>query len=260
MLGDADQQVEVSIAADQVADAAGNLNEASNTLSYWFEALTITPEASVVYNDAGAVTLRCSVDQANGPVTFNWYQRTEGGDEALGAGVVDGLTSTLELDASDPAWLGENTFYCVVEDAGGTSPSADVSVEIGARLSITTGIENALVANGDPFTWTIGYSGGLGVVTIEWYRVTEEKGLDPIDDGDGNPLTLAFDAVESADAGAYEVHLSDTGDASGDFDAIVLSATLDVEYNVPLAGGLGLSLLSLTSALGGALALRRRKR
>ena len=260
VLGDADQQVEVSIAADQVADAAGNLNEASNTLSYWFEALTITPEASVVYNDAGAVTLRCSVDQANGPVTFNWYQRTEGGDEALGAGVVDGLTSTLELDASDPAWLGENTFYCVVEDAGGTSPSANVSVEIGARLSITTGIENAVVANGDPFTWTIGYSGGLGVVTIEWYRVTEEKGLDPIDDGDGNPLTLAFDAVESADAGAYEVHLSDTGDASGDFDAIVLSATLDVEYNVPLAGGLGLSLLSLTSALGGALALRRRKR
>jgi hypothetical protein len=65
-----------------------------------------------------------------------------------------------------------------------------------------------------------------------------------------------FTPLTFADAGTYQVTVEDDGTDGPFSDTFVLT----VVEGVPVGGGLGLAALALMSSLGGALALRRRKK
>ena len=103
----------------------------------------------------------------------------------------------------------------------------------------------AIAQAGSTVTLTSGVQNAEGDVSYQWLKDGEE-----IDGATESTLVLAD--VSAADEGAYAVRVTD------DEDEVTSTAfNLMVGENVPAAGGMGLGLLAVGLALGGAIALRR---
>jgi len=213
------------------------------------------PQDVAAYTTDPAFDLSAHFTGGMEPMAYVWKQ-----DGA----VVDGPTAittpnTITLTV-DPAAVGVGMYDYNTEitDQVGTAPSGTAVVTIADPLTITDDLEDATARNDQPFEWSIGVAGGLGTVTIQWQKDDGTKAFVNLADG-GNisgttTTTLSLDPAVWADAGLYQVAVSDA-------NVTVYSsiAELTVVQGVPAAGVLGLAVLTVLSALGGAAALRRRK-
>jgi hypothetical protein len=103
-------------------------------------------------------------------------------------------------------------------------------------------------------------AGNIGPVTFTWLRnnvaIPGSKALDVESNVTPGVSTLTFDPFEEGDGGSYKVVATDTGSSQS-----ITSATTFVQKGagVPISGMLGMTALSIATALGGAMALRRRR-
>jgi hypothetical protein len=220
--------------------------------------LTVTgpvPASVQAYTTDAPFDLEVTASGGFGTPTYQWVVNVP----LVGPVPVPGYTLNPQSfdPASAAALLGTGTFsvFCVVTDAGGSVPSGTTTVELADVLVITDGLEDTTAPQGLDFTWDITVDGGLSPVTFQWSRELDggSKVFELIPGANSNTLLIEDLAYE--DAGTYLVEVTDggTGNASS-------QASLSVVQGVPAAGLLGLSLLTLSSALGGAVLLRRKKK
>lgn len=218
--------------------------------------LTVTgpvPASVQAYTTDPAFPLEVTPAGGFGAPTFQWYVVVPN----VGPVPAPGYTFNPQLvdPGSVASLLGTGIFsvFCVVTDAGGSVTSGNATIEIVDELSIVDGLEDTTANEGSDFVWGITVAGGLSPITYQWSRdVGGAKAMEIIP-GENNS-TLELDNLGFDDAGEYLVEVTDGGTG-----AVSSQATLTVVKGVPVAGLLGMSLLTLTSALGGAMALRRRK-
>lgn len=214
-----------------------------------------TPASVQVYTTDAPFDLTVIASGGFGAPTYQWVVNVPN----VGPVPVPGYTLNPQTfdPASAAALLGTGTFdvFCVVSDAGGSATSGNTSVELANTLVITDGLVDTTAPQGQDFTWGIAVDGGLSPVTFQWSRELAggAKVFELIPGANSASLTLNNLAFE--DAGDYLVEVTDggTGNASS-------QAALTVVKGVPAVGLLGLSILSISSALGGAVMLRRKKK
>jgi hypothetical protein len=219
--------------------------------------LTITnpvPASVQAYTTDPAFPLEVTTAGGFGAPTFQWYVIVP----LVGPLPAPGFT--LNPQPIDPATvaslLGTGTYqvYCVASDAGGSATSGTSSIEIANELTIVDGLVDTTANEGSDFVWSILVDGGLSPITYQWSRDVDAAKAMEIIVGENN-TTLELDNLSFDDAGIYLVEVTDGGTG-----AVSSQATLTVVKGLPAAGLLGISLLTISSALGGAIALRRRKR
>jgi hypothetical protein len=211
------------------------------------------PASVQAYTTDPAFQLEVTVSGGFGSETYQWYVVVPF------VGPVPAPGFTVNPQPIDPgtvaSLLGTGTYdvFCVVSDAGGDVPSGNSVVEIADELSIVDGLQDSTADEGTDFTWEIVVDGGLSPITYQWSRdVGGAKVLELLPGENGSTLLLEDLALE--DTGEYLVEVTDGGTG-----AVSSQATLTVEKGLPAAGLLGLSILTIASALGGATVLRRRK-
>jgi hypothetical protein len=174
---------------------------------------------------------------------------------SVGAGdLIVASPNTTQLTV-DPGLVGAGVFnYRVnITDQVQTTSSDTARVEIAALPSFSQPLVNSTAREGDDFTWTVVVSGGVQPLDYQWERdVDGAKAFAPIA-GSGPSITLTN--VQIADEGVYQVTVTDAAFA----DPIQSQATLTIGDALPMTGGLGLAALAALSALGGAMAIRRRR-
>jgi hypothetical protein len=168
-------------------------------------------------------------------------------------------TVALTIDPSVEA-PGSYLYTAELTDQVRTTSTDETPVTISVPPAVSDDLVDAVGVDGKEFTWSIGITGGFGNLDIDWKKDDGSKALvSLVDDGriDGQGTTsLTFDPVTFADAGTYQVDISDDGGRM----ATAGPAQLTIAAGVPAAGLLGLSGLALLSALGGAAAIRRRRK
>jgi len=175
----------------------------------------------------------------------------------LGVQPVTGNTVTITVDPATVG-VGQYQYFVRVTDEVGTTQSDSADVAVANHMSITDDIDSSEVVIGSSHDMTIVVDGGLGTLTYEWYKDDGLKVMQLLLNG-GNisgadTATLTIDPFNAGDAGDYQVVVSDN------YESLPSNvATLTASAGVPAAGALGLAVLSALSALGGAMALRRRK-
>lgn len=212
--------------------------------------VTITSSGYTGYVDDVIPTQTLSVTGGFPSKTYAWF--LDGVDITTLGGVVNGANGDLTL----PASALEGTLTATVTDAGGSEDS-DNSVDVLLVEHLTGVTVNDATANdGFPFSNPAILAGqGLPPLSFEWTKDDGSKAFVPLVPAQ-NGQALVLNPATFADAGVYQVEVSDSGTDGPFFDTFVLT----VEEGVPAAGGLGLGALAVLSALGGALALRRRKK
>ena len=149
------------------------------------------------------------------------------------------------------------TYKCKVQDARGWKASATLQLNVYKHLvspALTpdepVGIEN------HPFTFEVVPDGGIPPFTFEWgYQSPETKAWTIIEAATEAAYTI--ETLAMSDAGEYQVFVSDSGT---DLNRATNIVTLIVDPGIPVASGLGLSLLAAMCAAGGAFTMRRRKK
>lgn len=243
-----------------LADYYGNSAPTQYVTVHVIESLLyfpVQPQDDEAYVDDPAFDLSAEFAGGYNATTYEW-SRVEGSTTTpLGSQPVAGSVLNVTVD---PAALGVGLYQYFVEvtDEIGTTPSERADVTIANHMSIADDIEDAEVIIGSSHSMSIVVDGGLGTLGYQWYKDDGAKVMQPLSDG-GNisgsgAATLTIDPFNAEDAGDYQVIVSDN------YESIPSSvATLTASAGVPAAGALGLAVLSALSALGGAMALRRRK-
>ncbi|NLN91886.1 MAG: DUF5011 domain-containing protein [Candidatus Hydrogenedens sp.] len=141
-------------------------------------------------------------------------------------------------------------------------PTEIVTVEVAEPITVSLKPADIEVGEGEFGRLRVGASGGLGQLHYQWYvSFAEEKSFAPVEDGafgqgvyDGTSTsTLRFDPYTEAMAGSYQVEISD------DFTTVVVGpVTVGNDNKLPVASGIGLALLALMTAAGGAAVLRKK--
>jgi hypothetical protein len=165
------------------------------------------------------------------------------------------LTALLPVNpASLP--VGVHDFRVDITDQVQTTSSLPATVEVAMRLSFSKPLEDANVREGDNFTWSIEVSGGFAPFEYQWDRLVDDgtKAQTWVPVGTNAP-SLTFTDLSFEDSGLYQVTVNDALDSQ----LGPSTAQLIVQNALPAGGALGLALFAALSALGGALALRRRE-
>jgi len=106
------------------------------------------------------------------------------------------------------------------------------------------------VSQGQPATFTVGVSGGIGPISYQWRR-------DSMDLSGADQSAYSIASAQMGDQGSYTCLVTDETSAMFvESDA----AILNVIPGLPIAGGLVLSAAVLAAGLAGILRLRRRKK
>ena len=152
--------------------------------------------------------------------------------------------------------VGLHDYRVEITDEVQTTSSAAASVEVANKMSFDQPLEDVFARVGDRVTWEISVSGGFAPLTYSWDRLiddgTKAQVWTPVG---GNAPVLVLNNLDYPDAGMYRVTVSDAlGSQVGPSEA-----ELFIENALPVGGGLGLAALALLSALGGAMAVRRRE-
>lgn len=213
--------------------------------------VTITSAGFRGYVDDTKPTQTVSVTGGLGALSYSWF--VDGNNIASLSGVsVNGTNGDLTL----PNESVTGTLTATVSDSIGAVDSTNsVEVEIvehldGVQVDDTTG------GDGNNFSHPAIIQGeGLQPLSFEWTKDDGAKAFQPLVPAQNGPA-LVFTPLSFADAGTYQVTVSDDGTDGPFSDSFVLT----VIEGVPVGGGLGLGALAVMSALGGALALRRRRK
>jgi hypothetical protein len=184
-----------------------------------------------------------------------------------GEGYIDGGFAAIdELDGDLTAQVvvdkvlgpltptGQHVITYTVTDSGGKTASATRTVEVLANCPLDVDVVGPTyfeLEPGESVTMEISVSGNIGAYDIQWYRVQGSKADSPVGDGDETLTLTNVGAFHDAD---YYAIVSDA--VTEAFSPIF---TVNVNIQTPVAGAAGLGLMAALSALGGALALRRRK-
>ena len=222
------------------------------------------PEGARMYTTAPPHTLGATYVGGLFVSGHQWYRDMTG--LGLEPPEVEGNSVTLTVDpAVHP--LGVHDYRLEVYDELGTHPSATAQIEVEPPLG-STPLENITLVEGENYSWGITVSGGLGDVSYQWYRKDQDKAdFVPVQNGwyphptlgpgkysGATSSTLTFGPYAEGMAGEYQVEVSD------DFMTIIVGpATLTHGTGIPVAGILGLGVLALTLAFGGAAAARKRR-
>jgi len=232
-----------TFSSNEAGTGGGMFNDASSTATVtncilWGD----TPNE--IDGDAAAVTYSC----VQGGYTGN-------GNIADDPSFVDAENGNLRLSLGSP---------CIDTGfAADGAPSTDIlgvprpqgtGFDMGAYeyyvpLAISQQPVSQTVPLGQPVTFTVGVSGGLGTISFEW-----QKDDMPLDGGDQSAYTIASAQLDQQ--GSYTCLVTD------DFNAEFVEsnvAILTVIPGMPVAGGVALAAAVLAAGLLGALRLRRRK-
>lgn len=183
-----------------------------------------------------------------------------GPEVSVGAGSIILGTPNTALLSVNPGSVSPGVYdYSVdISDQVATSSSGTGRVEIANNLAFTQPLTNAFARKNQEFEWTIVVTGGLGTLQYQWYKDDGSKAFSQVPEDafhvGTHTASLTFTQVADEDAGLYMVEVSDL------FTSISSQAVLTVGTAVPVTGVFGLAVLAMASALGGASALRRRKR
>lgn len=244
-----------------LSDFFGNAAPTINLTVHVIESLlhfTVQPQNDEAYVDDPPYVLSAEFADGYNPTSYQWFRVKGTTTTPQSVESVTGNTVTL---TQDPAVLGVGLYryYVRVTDEINTTQSTVADVTIANHMSVTDDIADDTVNLNSNYNMTIGVEGGLGTLTYQWFKDDGAKVMQPLSDG-GNisgsgTNTLIFTPFLAADEGDYQVSVSDN------YETIYSSiATLTATLGVPAVGALGLAVLSVLSALGGASALRRRNR
>ncbi len=241
----------------KVTDAGGDTGPKSATSGSATITAGTPPTVSITssgfrgYVDDAKPTQTLSVSGGLGTLSYAWF--VDGNNIASLSGVsVNGTNGDLTL----PTESITGTLTARVTDSIGTVNSSNsVNVEIVEHLTGVT-VDDKTGGDGQNFSNPAELAGeGLSPLSFEWTKDDGAKVFQPLVPAQNGPA-LVFTPLSFADAGTYQVTVSDDGTDGPPSDSFVLT----VIEGVPVGGGLGLGALAVMSALGGALALRRRRK
>jgi hypothetical protein len=212
--------------------------------------VTITSAGFRGYVDDAKPTQTLTVVGGLGSLSYEWF--VDGTDITTLGGTVAGGNGDLTLPNSSVT----GTLTATVSDSIGSADSTNsVQVEIVDHLTGVV-VNDATGGDGNPFSNPRILQGeGLSPITTEWFKDDGSKVFQPLVPAQSGS-SIVFTPLTFADAGTYQVTVEDDGTDGPFSDTFVLT----VVEGVPVGGGLGLAALALMSSLGGALALRRRKK
>lgn len=206
---------------------------------------TVLPGDTVVFNVVVAGTA---------PILYQWRK---GGVNLSNGGRFSGvdtptLTITNAMTSDDGNYLCRAIGQNIVD-------SDEAALTVGLTLIITQNLSNKFGVVSLPLTWSITVAGAQGPVTYQWMKQNTSTFLfEPVTDSGvisgATTDTLTISTISFPDQGLYQVQVADSAEATQ-----TSPATLTVFVSVPAMGGAGLAALLAMAALGGALALRRRK-
>lgn len=257
---DVDTKGSYALAFD-VTDDEGNVAATEELTVIVVDLLTFTNQSpgTRLYTTSDDYVLSATYKDGANVTGYEWFQNGDG----LGFVADSSTPNTIKLSVT-PADLGAGffDFHAEVSDDSGQTASDAATLEIAPPLTALP-LEDVVLAEEDDFTWSVVVSGGLGTIHYQWQAkrsgdadfvaiVNGVYGLGSYDGAGTAALKLA--PYTSAMDGEYRVEVSD------DYTTIVVGpAKLGKDVGVPAVGVIGLSILALASALGGARALRRRK-
>lgn len=249
------------VLAFDVTDDEGNVAATEELTVIVVDLLTFTNQSpgTRLYTTSDDYVLSATYKDGANVTGYEWFQNGDG----LGFVADSSTPNTIKLSVT-PADLGAGffDFHAEVSDDSGQTASDAATLEIAPPLTALP-LEDVVLAEEDDFTWSVVVSGGLGTIHYQWQAkrsgdadfvaiVNGVYGLGSYDGAGTAALKLA--PYTSAMDGEYRVEVSD------DYTTIIVGpAKLGKDTGVPATGVIGLSILALASALGGARALRRRK-
>ena len=220
------------------------------------------PQNADAYVDSAPFDLSATISGGifiPGYDTYEWLR----GTTVVDSGTVASGQNTFVLTV-DPATLTPGTYLyrVAITDLANTYPSNQGRVRVANHITITGDISDAEVVPGDNFSMTVGVSGGIGTLHYQWQKSDETGGKAWVNLTDGGNIsgsstnTLAFTPFTEDDVGQYRCVISD------DLTDVYYSsiATLTKGSGIPVAGAVGIALVSALSALAGVFTLRKRQR
>ena len=173
-------------------------------------------------------------------LTYHW---TKNGSD------IDGKTGTA-LALGPVSLLDAGTYACRVTDAlipPATVTSTNAVLQVANPIAIVTHPVSQTITAGQPVTFTVTKSGGLGPISYQW-----RKGGMNLDGADQSAYTIP--SVLVGNAGSYTCAVTDEYIPT---TVVSDAAILTVIGGMPVTGGLTLAAALLAAGLG---ALRRRRR
>jgi len=189
--------------------------------------------------------------------TYTWLR----GSEVVESGTVETGANTLELTV-DPTAITPGTYmyHAEIKDLAGVHASNQARVRIGNHITLGDPIPNAEVVPGDNYAMTVQATGGIGSLHYQWQKSDGSKGWANVSNGanisGATTNTLAFNPFAAEDVGTYRCEITD------DYIDVAYSneVILTKGSGIPVAGTIGIAVLSALSALAGVFTLRRRQR
>lgn len=219
------------------------------------------PADTEAYQDDPPFDLTAIFGGGINPQTYQWFRVREGETTPLGLQPISTPPPIQILSLPiDPAALavGQYEYYVEVTDDFGTIRSNNAVVTIAYHMHISGDIGAAEVLTGTTYSMAVTIEGGLGPLHYQWYKESNTKTMQPLSDvgsiSGTATSTLTFDPFTLADAGNYQVSISDNRETI--WSSV---ATLTALGGIPVAGLAGIILLAAVSAVGGVLALYRRQ-
>lgn len=244
-------------------DGSGNSGESLERMVYVGNKLQIIdeyPDVTDAYVDSNTFELAVTFTGGifiPGYDYYIWYR----GSDIVNSGPLESGINTLEL-VVDPTALppGDYGYMVEIADVERRHPSGAMTVRIADHVTITRDISDAVVLLDEDYSMSIEATGGVGSLHYQWQKQTGGKAWENLTDS-GNisgtdTNTLSFTPFEQGNGGQYRCVITD------DLTDIVYSnvATLTEEKGIPVAGVLGISVITALTALAGAFTLRRRQK
>lgn len=189
--------------------------------------------------------------------TYTWLR----GSEVVESGTVETGANTLELTV-DPTAITPGTYmyHAEIKDLEGVHASNQARVRIGNHITLGDPIPNAEVVPGDKFSMTVQATGGVGSLHYQWQKSDGSKGWANVSNGanisGATTNTLAFNPFTAEDVGTYRCEITDDYTDMAYSNEVVLTKG----SGIPVAGTIGITMLTALSALAGVFTLRRRQR
>lgn len=245
-------------------DYSNNVGEPVERTVYVGEYLQYVahPQNVDAYVDSSAFDLSATISGGIFIPGYDTYEWKRGGS-VVDSGTVGDEQNTFILTV-DPATLTPGTYMYKVEitDLVNTHVSNEARVRVANHITITGDISDAEVVPGDNFSMGVSAQGGIGTLHYQWQKYTEDggKAWENLTDGANISGTtsnaIVFTPFTEEDVGQYRCVIND------DLTDVYYSsiATLTKGSGIPVAGAVGIALVSALSALAGVFTLRRRQR
>jgi hypothetical protein len=174
--------------------------------------------------EGGAVTMTADAT-SDAPMMYQW--QLNGGALSDGDGFIGTTTPTLSIDPT-LAWYAGN-YECVFTNVAGSVTTNPALLTVGTPVQITYPPQPVTAASGDPVAMTV-YTGNGGPLSFQWRR-----NGDNLSDGGrisgATTANLVIDAAIFADAGSYDVIVSNICDAVTSESALLVVTGCIADFN-----------------------------